>query len=62
MLSTADGFDTRAFEVWNYTRQGVPLFPEREVGVTTTGLQFVFIDETGTGDYVLRYQSDFIGY
>ncbi len=62
LLQTTDGFDTRPFETWIYTRQGRPLFPHREEGVTVNGLQFVFIDETGTGHYVLRFQSDFIGY
>ena len=38
------------------------LFPEREFATSLTGLQFVFIDETGTGHWVLRYQSDFVNY
>lgn len=62
MLATNDVFDTRPYEIWLYTRQGTPLFPEREATTTVTGLRFVFVDETGTGHYVLRYSSDFIGY
>jgi GWxTD domain-containing protein len=61
-LATSDIVDTRPYEIWSYTRQGSPLFPEREIGTTVTGLLFVFVDETGTGDYILRYSSDFIGY
>ena len=52
----------RPFEIWSYTQQGQPLFPEREKSTTVTGLQFVFVDETGVGHYVLQYSSDFIGY
>lgn len=62
LLSSKDEIDTRPYEIWTYTRQGTPLFPERERTTTVTGLRFVFVDETGTGHYVLRYQSDFIGY
>lgn len=62
MLTNKDVVDTRPYEIWDYTRQGEPLFPERERTTSVTGLRFVFIDETGTGHYVLRYSSDFIGY
>jgi GWxTD domain-containing protein len=62
LLATNDVIDTRPYEIWIYTRQGAPLFPERERTTTVTGLRFVFVDETGTGHYVLRYSSDFIGY
>lgn len=62
MLATHDEFDTRPYEIWIYTRQGSPLFPEREKTTSNTGLRFVFVDETGTGFFVLRYSSDFIGY
>jgi hypothetical protein len=62
LLATNDVIDTRPYEIWIYTRQGSPLFPARERTTTVTGLRFVFVDETGTGHYVLRYSSDFIGY
>ncbi len=62
LLATNDEADTRPYEIWSYTRQGTPLFPEREFTTSMTGLKFVFVDETGTGRYVLRYSSDFIGY
>ena len=62
LLATNDETDTRPYEIWTYTRQGTPLFPEREFTTSLTGLRFVFVDETGTGRYVLRYSSDFIGY
>jgi len=61
-LSTPDEVDTRPFEVWYYTRQGAPLFPDRERGLTKSGLRFVFVDDTGAGYWVLHYSSDFIGY
>ncbi len=62
LLATNDEADTRPYEIWSYTRRGAPLFPEREFTTSMTGLKFVFVDETGTGRYVLRYSSDFIGY
>jgi GWxTD domain-containing protein len=61
-LATNDEIDVRPFEIWTYTRQGHPLFPERERTTSVTGLKFVFVDESGTGRYILRYSSDFIGY
>ena len=61
-LTSPDQFDTRPFEVWLYTQQGNPLFPNRELSTSVVGLEFVFVDETGTGHYVLRYQSDFVNY
>lgn len=62
LLATNDGFDGRPYEIWEYTRQGYPLFPERERTTSVTGLRLVFVDETGTGYYVLRYTSDFLAY
>jgi GWxTD domain-containing protein len=62
LLATNDETDTRPYEIWTYTRQGEPLFPNREFSTSVTGLKFVFVDETGTGKYVLRYSSNFIGY
>lgn len=61
-LGTSDAVDTRPYEIWYYTRQGAPLFPERERGVTTSGLRFIFVDDTGAGHWTLHYSSDFIGY
>ncbi len=62
LLATNDEVDTRPYEIWIYTQQGHPLFPDREFTTSKTGLKFVFVDETGTGHYVLRFSSDFIGY
>jgi GWxTD domain-containing protein len=61
-LSTPDEVDTRPYEIWHYTRQGAPLFPDRERGLTKSGLQFIFVDDTGAGHWRLHYSSDFIGY
>jgi len=61
-LASNDEFDVRPYEVWTYTSTGYPLFPDREYTTSRTGLRFVFIDETGTGRWVLRYSSDFINY
>jgi len=61
-LESPDAVDTRPYEIWEYTQQGRPLFPSREFGTSRTGLRFVFVDETGTGHYVLRYTSDFVDF
>jgi GWxTD domain-containing protein len=61
-LGTTDAVDTRPYEIWYYTRQGAPLFPDRERGLTTSGLRFIFVDDTGAGHWNLHYSSDFIGY
>lgn len=61
-LAQADDVDVRPFEEWIYTTQGHPLFPDREFSTSVTGLRFIFIDETGTGHFVMRYKSDFINY
>lgn len=54
--------DTRPFEVWSYTRQGEPLFLERETTTSSSGLTFIFVDEQGFGNYVLKYSSAFKKY
>lgn len=54
--------DTRPYEIWSYTRQGEPLFPDRETMTSSTGLTFIFVDDQGIGNYVLRYSSSFIRY
>jgi len=55
----SNALDTRPYEIWSYTRLGEPLFPEREKTMSTTGLTFIFVDEQGIGNYVLRYSSAF---
>ncbi len=47
--------DDRAYEIWNYTVRGEPLFPEQEVPVQKSGLKFIFVDELGYGDMRLIY-------
>ena len=54
--------DTRPYEIWSYSQQGEPLFPEREVMTSNVGLTFVFVDDSGTGHYVLRYSSNYRRY
>ena len=49
--------DTRPYEIWNYTREGQPLFPDRERLSKNTGLSFIFVDDQGIGVYSLRYSN-----
>lgn len=48
-------FDYSAYEVWEYTTIGDPLFPAYLNPGQHLGLKFVFADERGDGDYVLVY-------
>jgi len=58
-LTTANfaNIDTRPYEIWSYTREGQPLFPERERLSKNTGLTFIFVDDQGIGVYTLRYSN-----
>ena len=47
--------DNRAYEVWEYTKRGDPLLPEYISPGLRFGLKFIFVDELGTGDYMLVY-------
>lgn len=51
--------DTRPYEIWKYTRQGDPLFLERERITPNDGLTFIFVDDAGVGRYTLRYSNSF---
>ena len=48
-------FDYSAYEVWDYTTRGDPLFPDYLNPGQHLGLKFIFADERGDGDYVLIY-------
>jgi hypothetical protein len=54
---TIDPEDARAFEIWIYDYRGYDLFPKKEMS-TSLGLQFVFVDDLGVGDYRLIRASD----
>ncbi|TPW16437.1 MAG: hypothetical protein FD129_723 [bacterium] len=58
-LTTANfaNVDTRPYEIWTYTREGQPLFPDRERLSKNTGLSFIFVDDQGIGVYTLRYSN-----
>jgi len=52
-----DPEDARAFEIWIYDYRGAELFPKKQMS-TSLGLQFVFTDDLGVGDYRLIRASD----
>ncbi|MCX5800566.1 MAG: GWxTD domain-containing protein [Candidatus Eisenbacteria bacterium] len=53
------GNDKRSYEVWIYNMKGRPLFSGQDQMMTQSlGLKFVFVDDTGAGNYVLDYSSD----
>lgn len=49
--------DTRPFEIWTYQLRGRELAARRGLSETNNALKFVFVDEQGYGDYILRYSS-----
>jgi len=53
------GRDKKSYEVWIYNMRGRPLFedPDRVMS-QTLGMKFVFVDDTGVGNFILEYSSD----
>jgi len=54
---TIDPEDSRSFEIWIYDYRGQELFPKKQMS-TSLGLQFVFVDDLGVGDFRLIRASD----
>jgi len=56
--------DTAPYQVWYYINWGEPLFPQIQTRSRggSGGLHFIFVDETGTGDYRLIYTNLFGGF
>jgi GWxTD domain-containing protein len=53
------GNDKRSYEVWIYNMRGTPLFETEDQMMTPTlGMEFIFVDDTGVGNYVLESSSD----
>lgn len=52
------GDDSEAYEVWTYEFGGAPLLPEQRLHLRRPGLQLIFVDRSGTGDYTLVYRSE----
>lgn len=53
------GNDKRSYEIWIYNMRGNPLFPEQERPMTQTlGMKFLFVDDSGTGNFLLESSSD----
>jgi hypothetical protein len=49
--------DTRAYEIWTYQHSGYEIVPREGLSEMVQGLKFVFVDEQGYGEYILRYSS-----
>jgi GWxTD domain-containing protein len=49
--------DTRPFEIWTYHLRGHEIVPRPGISETGSSLKFVFVDDQGYGDYILRYSS-----
>ncbi len=50
--------DNSAYEIWEYMLHGAPLLSEYTPTGQKAGLKFIFVDESGTGDYQLVYSND----
>ena len=59
MMRQGGGGDERSYEIWYYNLRGQELFahliqtPKRQVG-----FKFIFVDEDGYGNLVLRHRTD----
>lgn len=49
--------DFRPYEIWTYDLRGREARPHYGLNELTSGMKFVFVDEQGYGDYILRYSS-----
>jgi GWxTD domain-containing protein len=49
--------DIRPYEIWTYQMRGHEIVPRIHMNEVSSGLKFVFVDEQGYGDYILRYSS-----
>ena len=53
------GRDKKSYEVWIYNMRGKPLFESQsEMMTPTIGMKFVFVDDSGVGNYILEYSND----
>ncbi len=50
--------DNSAYEIWDYTVHGDPLLPEYIHPGQPSKMKFIFVDESGTGDYTLVYTNE----
>jgi GWxTD domain-containing protein len=49
--------DFRPYEIWTYQFRGQELSPGHRLSEVSSGMKFVFVDEQGYGEYLLRYSS-----
>jgi GWxTD domain-containing protein len=49
--------DFRPYEIWTYQFRGRELSPGHRLSEISSGMKFVFVDEQGYGEYLLRYSS-----
>ena len=49
--------DSRAYEIWTYNMRGKELVPRFGMNEISGGIKFVFTDDQGYGEYILKYSS-----
>ncbi len=49
--------DQRPYEIWTYQMSGHEIVPSHHMNEVASGLKFIFVDDQGYGDYILRYSS-----
>ena len=59
MLSRGDTgvVDERPYQIWWYTLRGHEIVPQHAMNELNSGMKFIFVDDQGYGEYVLRYSS-----
>jgi GWxTD domain-containing protein len=50
--------DSRPYEIWTYDDRGSEIGTHYGTNDLTNGMKFVFVDDQGYGEYVLRYSSN----
>jgi GWxTD domain-containing protein len=59
MMRKGGSGDERAYEIWYYNLRGHELFPSLiRTPKRQVGLKFIFVDENGYGNFVLRHRTD----
>ncbi|MDP6419077.1 MAG: GWxTD domain-containing protein [Candidatus Krumholzibacteria bacterium] len=56
------GSESEAFEVWTYRIGGRTLFPGQAIGRRESALTLIFLDREGTGNYLLSFSSEDLGF
>ncbi len=58
LAKVESGFpDARPYEIWTYQLRGHEIAPRVHMNEISSGMKFIFVDDQGYGEYILRYSS-----